>query len=148
MATITNLTADNTFPESWPILNENFDNLNDELTSHAASHRAGSTDPLVPALVALTYAATVDLAFTADPQRRSLAMAGNLTFTGSGYADGYEMQIFMAGDSVTRTIAVPGAWVPIGEVVTELAANKNAVLSLQCISDVASGVRYAWGVQP
>lgn len=107
-----------------------------------------ATPVVLPALSALTFASTLDLAFTDAFQRRSLAMTGNLTLTGSGYADKRKLQVFVAGDTVTRTIAVPSGWIPIGAAVTELAANKNAVLSLECTSGSESGVRCAWGVQP
>ena len=107
-----------------------------------------ATPVVLPALSALTFASTLDLAFTDAFQRRSLAMTGNLTLTGSGYADKRKLQVFVAGDTVTRTIAVPSGWIPIGVAVTELAANKNAVLSLECTTGAESGVRYGWGVQP
>jgi len=102
---------------------------------------------LVPALSALTFASTLDLAFTEAPQRRSLALTGNITFTGSGYADKYRTKVFVAGDTVSRTLAFPSGWVFVGAKPTELAANKNAVFSLECTSGSESGVRCAWGVQ-
>lgn len=107
-----------------------------------------ATPVVLPALSALTFASTLDLAFTDAFQRRSLAMTGNLTLTGSGYADKRKLQVFVAGDTVSRTLAFPSGWVFVGAKPTELAANKNAVFSLECTSGSESGVRCAWGVQP
>lgn len=110
----------------------------------AAGRAAIDAAALPPAISALTYASTLDLAFTAAPQRRSLALTGNITFTGSGYGDGREMIVFIAGDTVTRTLAFPSNWKFIGPKPTELAANKSAVLSLQCISGADTGCFAAW----
>lgn len=115
--------------------------------AHASTHQQGGSDTLVPALSAYTFASTMDLAFTAAPQRRSIAVTGNLTLTGSGYADGREYKAFFAGDTVPRTLSFPSGWVFVGAKPTELAANKAAVLSLECTSGSESGVRCAWGVQ-
>jgi hypothetical protein len=102
----------------------------------------------VPALATLTFASTLDIAFTAAPQRRSLALTGNITFTGSGYADTREVKVFVAGDTSDRTLAFPSDWVFIGAKPTSQLANKAAVFSLECTSGSATGVRCAWGVQP
>jgi len=100
-----------------------------------------------PALTALTYAATTDIAFTAAPQARTLALTGNITFTGSGYSASREVNISVTGDTVARTLAFPAGWVFVGPKPTELGANKAAEFALICLSGVEAGVRCAWGVQ-
>jgi hypothetical protein len=101
-----------------------------------------------PTLAVLTFASTLGIAFTVAPQRRSLALTGNITFTGSGYTDTREVKIFVAGDTVARTLAFPAGWVFVGTKPTEQPANKAAIFSLECTSGVEAGVRCAWGVQP
>lgn len=103
--------------------------------------------PVTPAISALAYAATVDLAFTTADQRRSLALTGNITFTGNAYADTRKATLFISSDSVARTLAFPAGWVFIGTKPTELAANKNAVFTLECIGSTEADVRCAWGAQ-
>jgi hypothetical protein len=98
-------------------------------------------------LSALTYASTLDLAFTDSAQRRSLALTGNITFTGSGYADKRNTKIFVAGDSVERTLAFPSGWVFVGTKPTSILASKNAVFALECTGATEASVRCAWGVQ-
>jgi hypothetical protein len=99
------------------------------------------------ALTALTYSSTLGLAFADQHLRRSLSLTGNITFTGSGYADGREITLFVTGDTVTRTIAFPSGWRFFGSKPSDIAANKVAVLSLQCTTGAESGVRAAWSVE-
>lgn len=100
-----------------------------------------------PPLVSLAYSTPLDIAFTTAPQRRSLTLTGNITFTGSGYGDTREVVVFVNGDSVLRTLAFPSDWKFIGTKPADIAANKVGVLSLQCLGSAATDVRAAWGVQ-
>jgi hypothetical protein len=100
-----------------------------------------------PAIATLTYAATTDIAFTDAAQRLSLTLTGDITFTGSGYADTREVVVFITGDSVLRTVAFPADWVFVGEKPADIGISIKAILSLQCIGSAATDVRAAWGVQ-
>ena len=119
--------------------------------THATSEVTGLDAALAalgaPALSALTYSSTLDLAFTAAPQRRSLTLTGNITFTGSGYSDARETQVFITGDSSLRTLTFPSGWKFIGTKPSDIAASKVAVLSLQCLGSTEGSVRAAWGVE-
>lgn len=119
----------------------------ESVATHASTHRVGGSDSLVPALSTLTFSSTTEIVFTDAPQRRSLALTGNITFTGSGYSDGRAVVIFIAGDSSARTVAFPSDWVFVGAKPTEHPANKAAVFSLECISSSAAGVRCVYSLQ-
>ena len=96
---------------------------------------------------ALTYTSTTALVFTSEFQRRTLVLTGDVIFTGSGYADGYKMKLFISGGASTRALTFPSGWVFLGTKPTVLASGKEAVFELECISGVESGVRCEWKVQ-
>lgn len=101
-----------------------------------------------PPLSTLVYSSTAHLEFKQYPQRLRLVLGGNVIFTGSGYADGRTITVFLSGDTILRTTSFNYDWRFISDEPTELAANKVAVFTLECIGLSASDVRCAWVAQP
>lgn len=89
---------------------------------------------------------TPALAFTAAFQNRTMTLTGNTTFTGSGYAQGYEMWINITGDSSLRTLSFPG-WSWREGAPTDLAANKKMTIHLKCPSATEADCVATYGVE-
>lgn len=96
----------------------------------------------------LTYAATVDLDFDADDYR-SLTLAGDVTFTTSNRAAPKALSIRIIGDGSLRTLTFPAGWKFIGAAApANIAANKEAILSITCFGAADADVRASYAVEP
>lgn len=102
---------------------------------------------IVPPLSTIPWASTMNLRFTTLPQRLSAIATSNAVFSGANFADGREIKMFISGDTITRSLSFDDNWKFVGTKPTEIAANKAAVFSLECITATASGVRCGWAVQ-
>jgi hypothetical protein len=107
MATITNLTADNTFPESYPIINTNFGGLNTEVVANtsaiAGKEANGTAAAAVAAHVAQAnphtqYQLSTGLSAAVRAIVEDMLDSGaNITLTPSGSGDTLSITIAAAG---------------------------------------------------
>lgn len=97
--------------------------------------------------LALTYATSVAIDFTAN-DIQTLALTGNVTFTGSGMFSYTRKMLIVTADSSSRTLAWP-AWTAIGSALpASLAANKTLIVDLSSTGTTAASVLATWSVQP
>ena len=82
---------------------------------------------------------TPDIVFTNNEQALDWILIGNSTPTASSYAPARNVQLFISGDSVTRTFSWP-AWTWIGGAPASSAANKKMRISLESRGSVAGNV--------
>jgi hypothetical protein len=87
------------------------------------------------------------LTFTALEQNLTFTLSGNTTFTASGYAQGYVINIYITCDGTTRTLAFP-SWTWIGGAPTSITANKKMQIALVCTSTTAGSVFATYAVEP
>lgn len=96
----------------------------------------------------LAYAATTNLDFDADDYR-SLTLAGNVTFTTSNRAAPKALTIRIIADGSTRTFTFPAGWKFIGSAApTNIAANKEGILSITCFGSADTDIRAVYAVEP
>ena len=88
----------------------------------------------------LTYGATTDIDFD-DNEVETLALTGNIVFTGSNYALGKQKVIHMVSDASIRTFTFPTNWVFYGTKPTATVASKKSILSLSCLGGTEALVR-------
>jgi len=113
-------------------------NVAGQLTVNAAFRRFPS---------ALTYAASVALDFSLS-SFRTLALAGNCTFTSLNLLAGASLLVMVTADASLRTLTFPG-WKFLGAAApANIAANKNALLELFSSSTTDALVLARWSVEP
>ncbi len=95
----------------------------------------------------ITYAATTDLDLSATADLKTLALTGNVTFTTSNRASGRSLVLRIVADGSTRTLAFPAGWVFVTDKPTQIAANKTALLVLQCYGSNDSDIVASYAVQ-
>jgi len=88
----------------------------------------------------LTFGATTDIDFD-DNEVETLALTGNIVFTGSNYALGKQKVIHMVSDASIRTFTFPTNWVFYGTKPTATVASKKSILSLSCLGATEALVR-------
>lgn len=108
---------------------------------------AGSTVGFPINFKTTTYTATVDAAFNDEVNFRSIALTGNLTFTGSGYQSGRMFSFNLSCDSTARNLTFPSGWVFVGQKPAAMTASKTAILSLVCYGSAEANVVAAYAEQ-
>lgn len=95
----------------------------------------------------LTYGATADIDFDVG-SARTIALTGNWTPTTSNKAAGKMVKIKILCDGSDRTLSWP-SWIPIGvsALPTTIAANKTAILTLECWGSADTDITAAYAVQ-
>lgn len=86
------------------------------------------------------------IGFTAARKNLTMTLSGDTTFTASGYAQGYEAEIFLTGDSSTRTLTFP-PWTWMEGAPTNLPAGKHMWIQLKCTSTTEGSVYAVYGTE-
>jgi len=89
----------------------------------------------------------VDFDFDSTDAVQTLSITGNTTFTGSNYAAGKSITLFITTDGTLRTLAFPSGWIFQGTKPTDQAASKVGTLTLLCASTSEASVRCAYAVE-
>ena len=102
---------------------------------------------IIDTIAALTYSATTDIDFDLT-ETVTLDLTGNVTFTTSNKGAGKRKTIKILADSSTRTFGFP-SWKFLGAAApASIAANKTAVLILECFSTTDASVLATYLVEP
>jgi len=97
---------------------------------------------------AIVYAASVNLDFNGVAHKR-IDLAGNLSLTANNMDYGKSLLLRIAADGSTRTLAFPAGWRWVsGTAPANIAANKIALLRLECFGTVEAGVMAHYLVEP
>ena len=97
---------------------------------------------------AIVYAASVNLDFNGVAHKR-IGLTGNLSFTANNMDYGKALVVRLATDGSLRTLAFPAGWRWIGAAApASLAANKVAVLSLNCFGTTEADVVARYLAEP
>jgi hypothetical protein len=97
---------------------------------------------------ALAYASNININFQTFAGKR-VALAGNVTFSGSGYLFGSYVIVRIVCDSSSRTLAFPSGWKFVGAAApSSIAANKTAVMRLWSFGTVEADVVANYLVEP
>lgn len=106
-----------------------------------------TVDKIVKPILSLTYGATTDLDFLGADDR-DVTLAGNITFTTSNKASGLSLRVRIKADGSSRNFTFPG-WVFVsGSAPGSIAANKTAILELQCYGTADSDIVARYSVEP
>jgi len=107
------------------------------------------TAPAVPTNIQYDVAAMggVDFDFSSTDAVQTLSISANTTFTGSNYAAGKSITLFITTDGSERDLAFPADWKFQGTKPTSQAASKVGTLTLMCSSTTAASVRCAYAVE-
>ena len=89
----------------------------------------------------------VDFDFDSTDGIQTKSISGTTTFTGSNYAAGKSLTLFITTDGSQRDLAFPSGWVFMGTKPSNQAASKVGVLTLTCTSTTEASVRCAYAVQ-
>ena len=89
----------------------------------------------------------VDFDFDSSNQIQTKSISGTITFTGSNYAAGKSITLFITTDGTERDLAFPSGWIFQGTKPTAQAASKVGTLTLTCASTTEASVRCAYAVQ-
>jgi hypothetical protein len=92
----------------------------------------------------VTFASTIDVGFNDEVNFRTVAVTGNLTFTGSGYQAGRMFSVRLVCDSTARNLTFPAGWVFLGVEPSAMTASETAVLSLFCYGSTEADVVAAY----
>ena len=96
----------------------------------------------------VTYSATTNLDFD-GLSTQTITLAGNLTLTTSNLAAGKSLLVRLIGDASSRNLTFPGGWRFVGGAApANLAANKVALLQLECFGPNDADVVARWWVEP
>ena len=91
--------------------------------------------------------AGVDFDFDSSNQIQTKSISGTITFTGSNYATGKSITLFITTDGTERDLAFPSGWIFQGTKPTAQAASKVGTLTLLCSSTSEASVRCAYAVE-
>ena len=107
------------------------------------------TAPATPTNVQYSVAAMsgVDFDFDSTNAIQTLSISGNTTFTGSNYAAGKSITLFITTDGSDRDLAFPSGWIFQGTKPTSQTASKVGTLTLLCSSTSEASVRCAYAVE-
>lgn len=95
----------------------------------------------------LTYGATTDIDMNLE-ETMTLALTGNVTFTTSNKGTGKRKTIKILADGSTRTFTFP-SWKFVGAAApASIAANKTAILTLECFGANDTDIVAAYAVEP
>lgn len=101
----------------------------------------------IDTIASLAYSATTDIDFDLN-ETVTLDITGNITFTTSNKAAGKRKTIKILADGSTRTFTFP-SWKFIGAAApASIAANKTAILTLECFSTTDASIVAAYAVEP
>jgi hypothetical protein len=89
----------------------------------------------------------VDFDFDSTNAIQTISISGTTTFTGSNYAAGKTITLFITTDGTERDLAFPSGWIFQGTKPTAQAASKVGTLTLTCASTTEASVRCAYAVQ-
>lgn len=107
------------------------------------------TAPAVPTNVQYGVAVMsgVDFDFSSTNAVQTISISGTTTFTGSNYAAGKSITLFITTDGTERDLAFPSGWKFQGTKPTAQAASKIGTLTLLCSSTTEASVRCAYAVE-
>lgn len=112
----------------------------------AATITAAMFEPLQQSWAALSGTSPA-LTFGAVKQNLTLTTSGNTTFSASGYAQGYEIELYLTeGNAVLRTLAFP-SWTWLEGAPASIAASKSMRITLKCTGATAASVFATYAVQ-
>ena len=89
----------------------------------------------------------VDFDFDSTDAVQEISISAGTTFTGSNYAAGKSITLFITTDGTLRTLAFPAGWIFQGTKPTDQAASKVGTLTLLCSSTTEASVRCAYAVE-
>lgn len=89
----------------------------------------------------------VDFDFSSTDAVQTISISGTTTFTGSNYAAGKSITLFITTDGSERDLAFPADWKFQGTKPTSQAASKVGTLTLLCSSTTEASVRAAYAVE-
>ena len=96
----------------------------------------------------LAYASSLDLNFATFGQKR-IDLTGNLSLTSNNMDYGKSLLLRIAADGSVRTLAFPAGWRWVGGTApANIAANKLALLRLECFGTVEASVVARYLVEP
>jgi len=106
-------------------------------------------DSATPTNVQYSVAAMsgVDFDFDSTDAVQTKSISAATAFTGSNYAAGKSITLFITTDGSERAITFPGDWVFQGTMPTTQAASKVGTLTLLCSSTTEASVRCAYAVE-
>jgi len=107
------------------------------------------TAPATPSNVQYTVGVMsgVDFDFSSTNAIQTKSISGTTTFTGSNYAAGKTITLFITTDASERDLAFPSGWIFMGTEPTAQAASKVGTLTLTCASTTEASVRCAYAVE-
>ena len=105
--------------------------------------------PATPTNVQYDVAAMsgVDFDFDSTDAVQTISISATTTFTGSNYAAGKSITLFITTDGSARDLAFPADWKFQGTKPTSQAASKVGTLTLLCSSTTEASVRAAYAVE-
>ena len=89
----------------------------------------------------------VDFDFDSTAIVQTISISATTTFTGSNYAAGKSLTLFITTDGSERDLAFPAGWIFQGTKPTSQAASKIGTLTLLCSSTTEASVRCAYAVE-
>jgi len=89
----------------------------------------------------------VDFDFDSTDAIQEISISATTTFTGSNYAAGKSITLFITTDGTERTLAFPSGWIFQGTKPTSQVASKVGTLTLLCSSTTEASVRAAYAVE-
>ena len=89
----------------------------------------------------------VDFDFDSTDAVQTISISAATAFTGSNYAAGKSITLFITTDGSERGITFPSGWIFQGTMPTTQAASKVGTLTLLCSSTTEASVRCAYAVE-
>ena len=89
----------------------------------------------------------VDFDFNSTDAVQTISISAATAFTGSNYAAGKSITLFITTDGSERGITFPSGWIFQGTMPTTQAASKVGTLTLLCSSTTEASVRAAYAVE-
>ena len=89
----------------------------------------------------------VDFDFNSTDAVQTISISAATAFTGSNYAAGKSITLFITTDGSERGITFPSGWIFQGTMPTPQAATKVGTLTLLCSSTTDASVRAAYAVE-
>jgi len=89
----------------------------------------------------------VDFDFDSANAVQTISISAATAFTGSNYAAGKSITLFITTDGTERAITFPSGWIFQGTMPTAQAASKVGTLTLLCSSTSEASVRCAYAVE-
>jgi len=117
-------------------------------TKGAGANPAWEISP-TPTAIQYSVAAMsgVDFDFSSTDLVQTISIDGNTTFTGSNYAAGKSITLFITTDGSQRDLVFPSGWIFQGTKPTTQGASLVGTLTLLCASDTEASVRCAYAVE-